>query len=65
MNSVNVLGERCDVDGCDTNIVGLEDGWDYSRGLVCSDCIDYMHEHGHWPDRESDCVECIREADSA
>lgn len=53
------LGVECDVDGCDEQIVGLDDGWEYSRGTVCQSCIDYRNRHGHWPDEEQEpCVEC-------
>lgn len=49
----------CSVDGCETPVRGLDDGWEYDRGLVCSDCIDYQTRHGHWPDEEQEpCVEC-------
>lgn len=53
------LGVRCDVDGCDADVVGLDDGWEYDRGTVCQDCIDYQDRHGHWPDEDSEaCAEC-------
>jgi len=53
------LGTRCVVDGCDTDVVGLDDGWEYDRGVCCSDCIDSRDRHGHWPDESPDgCVEC-------
>lgn len=43
---------QCDVSGCETQVLGLNDGWEFSRGLVCSDCIDFNKEHNHWPDEE-------------
>lgn len=53
------LGVPCDVDDCDSRIVGLDDGWEFSRGTVCQDCIDYQSRHGHWPDESVDiCAEC-------
>lgn len=42
----------CSVDGCDSEVRGLNDGYEFSRGLCCVDCIDYHREHGHWPDEE-------------
>ena len=53
------LGVLCDVESCDNRIVGLDDGWEYSRGTVCQDCIDYQDRHGHWPDEDAEiCVQC-------
>jgi hypothetical protein len=53
------VGVECDVDGCNTNVVGLEDGWEFDRGTVCQECIDYHDRHGHWPDEDAEiCVEC-------
>jgi len=53
------LGVLCDVDDCEARIVGLDDGWQMSRGTVCQDCIDYHDRHGHWPDEDAEaCVEC-------
>ena len=53
------LGVACDVDDCETRVVGIEDGWEVSRGTVCQDCLDYRDRHGHWPDEDPDiCVEC-------
>ena len=53
------LGIECDVDGCETHVVGLDDGWEMDRGTVCQDCIDYRDRHGHWPDEDVEiCVEC-------
>lgn len=57
-------GVECDVDGCTNRIVGLDDGWEYSRGTVCADCIDYNREHGHWPDADTTCAQCHREAEN-
>jgi hypothetical protein len=54
---------RCSVDGCDTLVIGLFDGWEFDRGLVCDDCIEYEAEHGHWPDEDGPCVVCLREAE--
>jgi len=53
------LGTLCDVDSCENRIVGLDDGWEFSRGTVCQDCIDYQDRHGHWPDDDAKiCVQC-------
>lgn len=57
-HSDQLLGFECDVDGCDERIVGLDDGWEFARGHVCSDCIDYEREHGHWPDEDGPCPRC-------
>lgn len=54
------VGYQCDVEGCETEIVGLDDGWEFSRGLVCASCIKTHREHGHWPDEDALCVECGR-----
>lgn len=52
----------CDTDGCDAEIVGLEDGWPNSAGrLACADCWEYWTEHGHWPDEDEDCTACDRQ----
>lgn len=56
------LDLQCDVDGCETSILGLEDGWEFSRGVVCADCIGYQREHGHWPDEDTACQKCLQEA---
>ena len=54
------LGVKCDVDDCANRIVGLDDGWEFSRGTVCQECIDYYDRHGHWPDKEAEiCAECL------
>lgn len=56
---------RCDTDGCDTEIVGLEDGWEVLGSLRCADCIEYNREHGHWPDEDQkSCIKCMREANA-
>lgn len=56
------IGIECDVDGCDNSVVGLKDGWEFSRGVVCQDCIDVNSEHGHWPDEDRlACRECVLE----
>ncbi len=56
---------RCETDGCDTEIVGLEDGWEVGDSLRCADCIDYHEEHVHWPDEElKACIKCMREANA-
>jgi len=53
-------GVKCDVAGCEGRVVGMDDGWEYDRGVVCQDCIDYNQRHGHWPDEDRDpCVECL------
>lgn len=50
---------KCAVDGCGTEVPGLDDGYEFSRGVVCHDCIDYRNRHGHWPDEDVKiCVEC-------
>jgi len=49
----------CTVDGCETEVIGLDDGWEFDRGTVCQDCIDYLNRHGHWPDEDAEiCVQC-------
>lgn len=49
----------CSVDGCETEVVGLDDGWEMSRGIVCQGCIDYHDRHHHWPDEErAGCRAC-------
>jgi len=54
------LGVQCDVEGCTTDVVGLDDGWEFSRGVTCSDCIDFRHRHAHWPDESPEtCAECL------
>lgn len=56
-------GYRCETDSCDTEIVGLEDGWEVGDSLRCAACIDYRHDHGHWPDEDlKACIKCMREA---
>ena len=53
------IGVECNVDGCETHVVGLDDGWEMDRGTVCQDCIDYRDRHGHWPDEDVEiCAEC-------
>lgn len=52
----------CCVDGCDTEVPGVFDGWDaHNReGVACNDCRDYYDRHNHWPDEDPDrCVECL------
>jgi len=52
-------GVTCDVDDCDTQVVGLDDGSELARGTVCDECIDYQDRHGHWPDEDVEiCIEC-------
>jgi hypothetical protein len=54
------IGVRCDVEDCENRIVGLDDGWEYGRGLVCQDCIDFNDRHGHWPDDDREwCRQCV------
>jgi len=54
------LGTECDVESCSERVIGLDDGWEYSRGIVCHSCIKYRHQHHHWPDEDSEsCRECI------
>lgn len=53
----------CCIDGCETEVPGLLDGWDASSrdGVACNDCWDYYRRHRHWPDedpRSGHCVEC-------
>jgi len=56
----DTLGVRCDVEGCDSDVVGLDDGWEFDRGTVCQHCIDYRDRHGHWPDEDVEtCKECL------
>lgn len=51
---------ECCIEGCESQVRGLQDGWEMSRGLCCQDCIDYNEEHGHWPDEDPEvCVECL------
>lgn len=53
------LGVRCDIEDCDTDVVALDDGWEFDRGVCCRDCIDYQDRHGHWPDEDVEiCIEC-------
>lgn len=53
------LGTPCSVNGCDGRIVGLDDGWEFNRGVCCQDCIDFQDRHGHWPDDHPEaCPEC-------
>jgi hypothetical protein len=52
----------CCIDGCETEVPGLFDGWDaHNReGTACNDCRDYYNRHNHWPDEEPEhCVECL------
>lgn len=53
----------CCIDGCETEVPGLDDGWDASGrdGVACNDCWAFHDRHGHWPDedpRSGHCVEC-------
>jgi len=52
-------GYECDVAGCETEVVGLDDGWKFNRGMVCQSCIQYHRRHRHWPDGDVEfCLEC-------
>lgn len=54
------FGIECDVESCDDRVIGLDDGWEYNRGVVCSSCIEYRQRHHHWPDEDTEtCRECI------
>jgi hypothetical protein len=54
------LGTECDIESCDERVVGLDDGWEYERGVVCSSCIEFRQRHHHWPDEDVEtCRECI------
>lgn len=59
----------CAVDGCDTPVPGLNDGYDHPRrdGPVCNDCWAYSEDHNHLPDEKPNrgrggaCIACARE----
>lgn len=49
----------CDVDGCGAGVPGLNDGYEFDRGVVCNECTEYRNRHGHYPDEDrKHCVEC-------
>lgn len=50
----------CDTADCETEIIGLDDGWEDTDGsLRCTDDWSHWENHGHWPDDDPDhCVEC-------
>lgn len=54
----------CCIDECDSKIVGLNDGWEPSSrdGVVCSDCWNFNRDHGHWPDEETQCIQCRKQS---